>query len=99
MCCCFEQTDDGHAVMVPVSETHPLPDVRHYVGAARIDGHDDAMVGGADGGSIQQFYEGFGQALLGTVMDGDCGIDVLCQMSGRPHTPDVRAGFREESHL
>ena len=29
---------------------------------------------------IVPFYNGIGAAVLGTVMDGDCGIDTMCMM-------------------
>ena len=49
-----------------------------------------------EGHSIQTYYSSLGMALLGTVCDGDCGIDVACQMKGLPQTPDQRARVREE---
>ena len=35
-------------------------------------------------------------ALLGTVMDGDCGIDVECQMLSFAQTAIQRAALRED---
>ena len=48
------------------------------------------------GDSIEALYSSMGMALLGTVVDGDCGIDVACQMMGLPQTAVQRALVREE---
>ena len=98
VCCCFERMDKGGAVMVPVSETHPLATCRHYVAGARIDLDDPGHCPG-DGDSLQSFYYHFGLALLGTVMDGDCGIDVCVQMLGQPQNKDTRIALREENDM
>ena len=45
---------------------------------------------------MQGYYSSKEVALLGTVMDGDCGIDVACQMLGLPQTLAQRAVLREE---
>ena len=42
------------------------------------------------------FYSALGMALLGTVCDGDCGLDVCCQMLGRLQTLEERQKLREE---
>ena len=77
--------------MTPVSETHPLGMCSHFLAAVRIDG--GAFRGGP---GLQGFYNNIGVAVLGTVMDGDCGIDVACQMLGLPQTAAQRAAVREE---
>ena len=46
--------------------------------------------------SVQGDYSSRGVAVLGTVMDGDCGIDVACQMLGLPHTREQREALRVE---
>ena len=56
-----------------VSEETPLQECRHYVAAAR-----EAFGPGAT--EIEQFYAGLGRGVLGTIADGDCGIDVMGQM-------------------
>ena len=33
-----------------------------------------------EGSGIVPFYNGIGAAVLGTVMDGDCGIDTMCRV-------------------
>ena len=44
------------------------------------------------------FYSRLGVAVLGAVMDGDCGIDTMCAMLHRPQTEDERRATREELH-
>ena len=52
---------------------------------------------GHEGGpGLQGFYSSNGIAVLGTVMDGHCGIDVSCQMLGLPQTLAQRTALREE---
>ena len=48
------------------------------------------------GPGLQGFYSNKGIAVLGTVMDGDCGIDVACQMLGLPQTREPREALRVE---
>ena len=45
---------------------------------------------------MQGYYSRRGVAALGTVMVGDCGIGVACQMLGLPQTLAQRAVLREE---
>ena len=77
--------------MMPVSETHPLSMCTHFVVAV-------PMEGGCHGGGLclQGYYSSKGLAVLGTVMDGDCGIDVACQMLCLPQTLAQRVALREE---
>ena len=53
--------------------------------------------GGHEAGpGLQGYYSSRGLVALGTVMDGDCGIDVACQMLGLPQTFAQRAALRED---
>ena len=57
------------------------------------------MACGVDGGSpasIQGFYARLGLAVLGTVADGDCGLDVCCQMLDLRQTLAKREALRAE---
>ena len=55
------------------------------------------VLDGNEGGpGLQGFYSSKGLAFLGTVMDGDCGIDVACQMLCLPQTFAQRVALREE---
>ena len=93
VCCCMvPAVAGGHASMVQVCEACPLQDCSHFVAAAPMGG--GAVVDG--GHEIEGFYSALGVAVLGTVMDGDCGIDVACQMLSLPQTASRRAALREE---
>ena len=83
--------DVAVASMVPVSETHPLSMCSHFVAAVPMEG-----VCHEGGPCLQGYDSSRGLAFLGTVMDGDGGIDVACQMLGLPQTPAQRAALREE---
>ena len=93
VCCCLVQEDEVAAVaaMMPVSETHPLDTCSHFVAAVPCLG-----ICSEGGRGLQGYYSSKGVAVLGTVMEGDCGIDVACQMLGLPQTIAQRAVLREE---
>jgi hypothetical protein len=76
--------------MVPVSEEHPLYKCRHYVSAVAM----PESLAGASG--MQGYYNVLGMVLLGTVVDGDCGLDVACQMLGLPQLREARKTLRQE---
>ena len=76
--------------MHAVSEEYPLHRCRHFLASMRVEEED------TQGNSIQAFYLRMGVALLGTVMDGDCAIDLACMMLGWPQTPQNRRFLREE---
>ena len=94
VCCCFEVIDHAQARMVPVSECHPLHETRHYVAAKQIHMNDAST-----GDDIQSYYQRFGVVLLGTVMDGDCGVDCACQMLGLPTSREARNQLRQDLHF
>ena len=50
----------------------------------------------AGGTSIEGYYHRIEQMLLGTVIDGDCGPDVMCQMVGREQSAASRDTLRGE---
>ena len=76
--CCLVTRDAGAAECVPVSETHPLSKCKHYLAATPVD------LGGGVGAGIQGYYNKLGMVLCGTVTNGNCGIDVMCQMKCLP---------------
>ena len=89
--CCMKAMPSGRAEMVPVSAEQPLSDCRHFVAchALQVDLE-------SEGESIQAYYGRLGIVLLGTVMDGDCGIDTACMMLGIPQTAANRDALRRE---
>ena len=92
VCCCLMPAVAGAARLVPVSEDAPLNQCQHFVAAALMDAME------AEGSGIVPFYSRLGAAVLGTVMDGDCGIDTMCMMLRRPQTIDARKEIRQELH-
>ncbi len=93
VCICLEHVEGSDvAEMKPVSESHPLSRCAHFVAAARM----DCGLPGPHPASLVGFYSGLGLAMWGTVVDGDCGVDVWCQMLGLPQTPSQRVALREE---
>ena len=93
VCCCVlgPAVAGGSASLMQVCEEHPLSECSHFVAACPLGGYAEG------GASFHGFYSTLGVAVLGTVMDGDCGIDVACQMLSLPQTPAQRAGLREET--
>ena len=89
--CCVKSTGVNVELM-PVSEDYPLNVCHHYVGGVAMGCQGPAVAVP----TIEGFYSSLGIALLGTICDGDCGIDVACQMLGLPQTASQRALLREE---
>ena len=90
VCCCLVAAVAGAAKLVPVSEDAPLNQCHQFLAAARMNAPMDA-----DGSGIVPFYNRLGAAVLGTVMDGDCGTDTMCMMLRRPQTIDARKEIRQ----
>ena len=91
VCCCVKSTGVNVQLM-QVSEDYPLNVCNHYVGGVAMGCQGPAVAVP----TIEGFYTSLGIALLGTICDGDCGIDVACQMLGLPQTASQRALLREE---
>ena len=64
---------------------------RHYVVGVAYGGVEDE-----DGEGLEAFYGRLGVAVLPTVCDGDCGVDVMMHMLGEASTEKSRAALREE---
>ena len=90
--CCMEALPCGNAKMVPVCEEHPLTECKHFLACHQL----EQELGFDCGDSIESFYGRLGVVLIGTVMDGDCGIDLACMMLGLPQTAETRAVLRQE---
>ena len=89
--CCMVPRSGGHGEMVPVSEAHPLSQCRHFVACATL-----GIPLSVPGTSIESFYQRLGQVVLGTVTDGDCGLDVMSQMIDRSQSSVSFTALREE---
>ena len=77
--------------MVPVSDDYPLHACRHFLACHELPNELES-----EGDSIQAFYGRLGVVLLGTVMDGDCGVDTACVMLGLAQTAENRQTLRTE---
>ena len=89
-CCIFQTGTDVH--MREVCDKHPLDHCNHWMGAVAMGSRVPAVAEP----TIEGFYSNLGYALLETVCDGDCGVDVACQMLGLPQTFEERLRLREE---
>ena len=90
-CCLVPRGSGGRADLVQVSDAHPLSECKHYIASIGI---GDGMEAG--GNSIESYYHSIGQMVLGTVTNGDCGPDVMCQMVGREQSAASRDTLRGE---
>ena len=77
-----------------VSADHPLNECRHWVA-----GHHSSNLAGAahEATGMQAFYNTCNVALLGTVIDGNCGPDTACIMFGLPQSRESRNTLRREA--
>ena len=53
----------------------------------------------AYGDDIQSYYQRLGVVVLGTVTDGDCGVDCACQMLGLGSNSEARDQLRKDFHF
>ena len=90
VCVCYEESDEAPPRMIPVSEEHPLSETKHFLAAVQLPAPLQS-----DAGSLEAYYHEHAVALLGTVSDGDCGVDCCCQMLCLPQTSQQRLGLRE----
>ena len=88
--CTYASAKNGESVCHHVSEEHPLNAINHYIVGVR--GHGEMH--GESQNTITSFYLARGVIPLGTVADGDCGIDTMCYLRGSPQTPQSRLELR-----
>ena len=95
VCCCFDPDVQEY---VRVSEDYPVSKVSHFVAAVHLERGAGPMVavGERAGSRLEAFYARLGVVVLGTVCDGDCGVDVMCQMLGLPQDAATRKHVRQE---
>lgn len=92
--CALAAKAGGAVECVPISDQHPLRRTCHYLGGIHMPG--TAVAGNADFTcGFEVFYAKIGVAVISTVMDGDCGLDVMCQMLGRPPSLAARCEIRD----
>ena len=90
--CCMVPSGRGLADMHAVSDAHPLSLVKHWLGGISI-----ATCEADDGTPVGISYRQHGVVVLGSVTDGNCGIDVMCQMMGL--TQNVQQFYDERTAL
>ena len=91
-CALRAEAGAGRARLVPISDEHPLYLCRHFVAATETD--TAVAEGEVCSSDFEQLYASRGVWLLGTVLDGDCAIDVMTQMAGLPSTYGARCEVR-----
>ena len=90
--CALKATASGAVELMPICEEHPLHTTRHFVGAVAMEAPDiseDAM-------RFDVMYAEMGVGILPTVLDGDCGMDVMTDMLGIDQTVESRNALRRE---
>jgi hypothetical protein len=91
--CAIVAGEAGSCVLVPISDVNPLMRTSHYV--AGLYGVAGTAV--ADHNcSFDIYYNSLGVAIIGTCVDGDCGLDAMLFMLGRPSTLAARTALRIE---
>ena len=90
ICCHFEVCAGGQVLMHPVTEEHTLSHCNRFIACAKVEAQD------AQGTGIEATYLRRGRAILGTVADGDCGVDTASIMIGLPQTAEDRKLLRME---
>jgi len=95
VCCALKVQPSGHALLCPISKENPLNACKHFVACTRV---ADAAVADADPSATEfdQLYSSLGVVVLGTVVDGDCGIDAMTMMLSQPSSIDARKQLRIE---
>ena len=75
-------------------------ETNHWVGCVQADLGAGVGVGvspGSDAGlTFHAVYLSLSRVVCATVSDGDCGLDLMCLMSGAPRTLATRRAFRQE---
>jgi hypothetical protein len=82
----------GSLKCVPISEEHPVGSTNHFVGGCAMP--ESAVAGNTLG--FDAFYASLGVAVIATVADGDCALDVMSLMLGKPQSFACRNALRIE---
>ena len=95
--CALHRNDKGVIQCVQISEANPLSRLSHYVAGFNIPSLPDVgEPNSIDESAFAAFYKSLGAHYLPTVIDGDCGLDVMCLIEGVDRNLDERTGFRAE---
>ena len=90
--CAVISQPDGSCILAPISEQHPLQTCGHFVGGCRV-----PVTAVADNThKFKALYASIGIAPVPSVVDGDCGLDVMNMMLEQPGSFDARRRLRLE---
>ena len=78
--------------LAPISAQHPLSKTSHFVAGLTVL-ECDALAGEC---AFEVLYASFGVAIMSTVVDGDCGLDVMTLMLGKGSSFSFRRDLRME---
>jgi hypothetical protein len=81
---------EGSVEMVAISKEHPLSTTCHFVAGIKVPeckALESAL-------SIETLYASLGVAIIASVMDGDCALDVMTMMLGIPPSEAARKELR-----
>lgn len=90
--CALRAEAGGSVEIIPISAEYPISKSSHFVAGIAIP--QSAVAATACGFEI--FYAALGVATLASVLDGDCGLDVMTMMLGRPTAFVDRSALRVE---
>ena len=90
--CALVAQSGGSVALAPISEEHPLSKTCHYVAGIVV---PECKVT-TDACSFEALYASLGVAVMASVVDGDCGLDVMTMMLGIAPSAEARADLRIE---
>ena len=90
--CVLVGQPDGCVHCAPISEEHPLERCGHYIAGTKV----PVTAVAEQPNDIETLYASLGISTLATVMDGDCGLDVMTMMLAQPSSYDFRKQLRTE---
>jgi len=91
--CASDRLAGGSGGFVQVSEGYPLSRCNHYIAGVRV---PLPAVASEHACGIETFYAKLGIATSATVVDGDCGLDVMQRMLSQPGSYEGRVQLRTE---
>ena len=100
VCCALQAHPDGRARLCAISEELPLNTCRHFVAARTVPQTtvaETAVTGSSYGATeFERLYQSLGVVVIGSVVDGDCGLDVMTMMLSLPRTLEARTKLRTD---
>ena len=100
VCCALEPQSRGHARLCAIGDDMGLAQCRHFVAAAEWPEAliaDPAVADTLNGPTaFEKMYHKQSRVIIPTVLDGDCGFDVMTKMLGLPQTYHARTQLRTE---